>query len=58
MIELFIIIVGLFIVHDRIFKHETVAGFFKLVDLWKGLVVLPRLVSLVEMNVIYRPLIK
>jgi hypothetical protein len=41
-----------------LFKLETVAGFFKLVQLWKGLVVLPRLFSLVDMNGIYRPLIK
>jgi hypothetical protein len=37
---------------------ESVAGFFKLVELWKGLVVLPYLVSSVEMNGISRPLSK
>jgi hypothetical protein len=35
---------------------ESVAGFLKLVELWKGLVVLPCLVSLVEMNGTSRPL--
>jgi hypothetical protein len=35
---------------------ETVAGFLKLVELCKGLVVLPCLVSSVEMNVTSRPL--
>jgi hypothetical protein len=29
---------------------KTVASFLKLVKLWKGLIVLPCLVSLVEMN--------
>jgi hypothetical protein len=35
---------------------ESVAGFLELVELCKGLVVLPCLVSSVEMNVISRPL--
>jgi hypothetical protein len=35
---------------------ETVAGFLKLVELCKGLVVLPCLVSSVEMNGTSRPL--
>jgi hypothetical protein len=35
---------------------ETVAGFLKLVELCKGLVVLPCLISLVEMNGTSRPL--
>jgi hypothetical protein len=35
---------------------ESVAGFLKLVELWKGLVVLSYFVSLVEMNGTSRPL--
>jgi hypothetical protein len=35
---------------------ETVAGFLKLVELCKGLVVLPCLISSVEMNVTSRPM--
>jgi hypothetical protein len=35
---------------------KSVAGFLKLVEHWKGLVVLPCLVSLVEMNETSRPL--
>lgn len=35
---------------------ESVASFLELVELWKGLVVLPRLVSSVEMNETSRPL--
>jgi hypothetical protein len=35
---------------------ESVAGFLELVELWKGLVVLPCLVSSVEMNGTSRPL--
>jgi hypothetical protein len=35
---------------------ESVAGFLKLVELWKGLIVLPCLVSSVEMNGTSRPL--
>jgi hypothetical protein len=35
---------------------ETVAGFLKLVELCKGLVVLPCLASLVEVYVIHDPL--
>jgi hypothetical protein len=35
---------------------ESVAGFLELVELWKGLVVLPHLVSSVEMNGTSRPL--
>jgi hypothetical protein len=37
---------------------ESVAGFLELVELWKDLVVLPYLVSSVEMNGISRPLVK
>jgi hypothetical protein len=37
---------------------ETVASLLKLVELWKGLIVLPYLVSLVEMNGKSRPLRK
>jgi hypothetical protein len=36
---------------------ETVAGFLKLVELCKGLVVLPCLSSLVEVYVIHDPLV-
>jgi hypothetical protein len=35
---------------------ETVAGFLKLVELYKGLVVLPCLASLVEVYEIHDPL--
>jgi hypothetical protein len=35
---------------------KSVVGFFKLVDLWKGLIVLPCLVSSVEMNETSTPL--
>jgi hypothetical protein len=35
---------------------ESVAGFLELVKLWKCLVMLPYLVSSVEMNGIYKPL--
>jgi hypothetical protein len=35
---------------------ESVAGFLELVELWKGLVVLPCLVFSVEMNGTSRPL--
>jgi hypothetical protein len=35
---------------------ETVAGFLKLVELYKGLVVLPYLASLVEVYGIHEPL--
>jgi hypothetical protein len=35
---------------------ESVAGFLELVELWKGLVVLPCLVSSIEMNETSRPL--
>jgi hypothetical protein len=35
---------------------SSVAGFLELVELWKGLVVLPFLVSSVELNVTSRPL--
>jgi hypothetical protein len=38
------------------FFPEPVAGFLELVELWKGLVVLPYLVSSIEMNEISRPL--
>jgi hypothetical protein len=36
-------------------RPESVVGFLKLVELWKGLVVLPCLVSSVEMNGTSRP---
>jgi hypothetical protein len=35
---------------------ESVVGFLELVELWEGLVVLPCLVSSVEINGTYRPL--
>jgi hypothetical protein len=40
------------------FLPESVAGFLELLELWKGLVVLPCLVSSVEMNGTSRPLRK
>jgi hypothetical protein len=40
----------------RPFLTETIAGFLKLLELCEGLVMLPCLVSSVEMNVISRPL--
>jgi hypothetical protein len=35
---------------------RTIAGFFKLVELWKGLIVLPYLASFVKVHGIHDPM--